>query len=82
MRANLTRIGNSRGIRVPKPLLDPVGLGNTVQLRAGKGRLVIQPDHAPRQGWEQDFAAMAERGDGRALPGEITNAFDRNEWTW
>ncbi len=82
MRANIIRIGNSRGIRIPKPLLEQVGLGNTVQLRAEKGRLVIQPDHAPRQGWEQAFAAIAERGDDRTLLGEITNAFDRNEWAW
>jgi antitoxin MazE len=82
MRANIIRIGNSRGIRILKPLLEQVGLGDTVQLRAEKGRLVIQPENAPRQGWAQAFAAMAERGDDRAVPGEITNAFDRNEWTW
>ena len=82
MRANIIRIGNSRGIRIPKPLLEQVGLGNTVQLRARERPLMIQPDHAPRQGWEQAFAAMAERGDDRTLLGEITNAFDRNEWAW
>jgi antitoxin MazE len=82
MRANIIRIGNSRGIRIPKPLIEQTGLGSTVQLSAGKGRLVIQPDHAPRQGWEQAFAAMAERGDGPGLLREITNSFDRDEWTW
>jgi antitoxin MazE len=82
MRANIIRIGNSRGIRIPKPLLEQAGLGNTVELRAEKGRLVIQPGHAPREGWEQAFAAVAVRTDDRAVPGEITNAFDRNEWTW
>jgi antitoxin MazE len=82
MRTKLIRIGNSRGIRIPKPLLDQVGLENVVQLRAEKGRLLIAPDRAPRQGWEEAFAAMAERGDDRALLGEFANAFDRDEWTW
>jgi antitoxin MazE len=83
VRANLIRIGNSRGIRIPKPLLEQVGFGATVQLLVEKGRLVIQPDRSPRQGWEEAFAAMAEHGDDRALLGEqITNAFDRGEWTW
>lgn len=82
VRTHLIRIGNSRGIRIPKPLLEQAGLGETVQLVAERGRLVIQPDRAPRQGWAEAFAAMAERGDDRLLLGEITNSFDRDEWTW
>ena len=82
MRANLIRIGNSRGIRIPKPLLEQAGLGSTVELLVEKGRLVIRPDHSPRQGWEEAFRAMAERGDDGVLLGKIANAFDRDEWTW
>jgi antitoxin MazE len=83
VRANLVRIGNSRGIRIPKPLLEQAGLGNTVRLNVEKGRLVIEPDRAPRQGWEGAFATMAEHGDDRALLGEKTaGAFDREEWKW
>ena len=82
MRANLIRIGNSRGIRIPKPLLDQVGLQDSVQLRAEKGRLVILPDRAARQGWAEAFAAAVGGGTDRALLGGITNDFDREEWTW
>jgi len=55
MRTNLTRIGNSWGIRIPKPFLEQAGLGSTVELLVEKGRLVIRPDRAPRQGWEEAF---------------------------
>jgi antitoxin MazE len=83
VRANIVRIGNSRGIRIPKPLLEQAGLGNTVRLAVEKGRLVIEPDRAPRQGWEEALAAMAEHGDDRAFLGEKTaSAFDREEWKW
>jgi antitoxin MazE len=82
MRASLIRIGNSRGIRIPKPLLEQAGLGGTVELLAEKGRLVIRPDRSPRQGWEEAFRAVAERGDGGVLLGKIANVFDRDEWTW
>jgi antitoxin MazE len=82
MRARLIRIGNSRGIRIPKPLLEQVGLRDTVQIRAEKGRLVILPDKAPRQGWAEAFQAMADRGDDRILPDQTTNAFDTKEWKW
>jgi antitoxin MazE len=82
MRANLIRIGNSRGIRIPKPLLEQAGLGGTVELLAEKGQIVIRPDRSPRQGWEEAFRAMAERGDDDVLLGKISSAFDRDEWTW
>ena len=82
MRTNLTRIGNSWGIRIPKPFLEQAGLGSTEELLVEKGRLVIRPDRAPRQGWEEAFRAMAERGDDGVLLGKISNAFDRDEWTW
>jgi antitoxin MazE len=72
MRAKLIRIGNSWGIRIPKPLLEQGGLGGAVELLVEKGRLVIRPDRPPRQGWEEAFRAKAERGDDR----------DRDEWTW
>jgi antitoxin MazE len=82
MRANLIRIGNSRGIRIPKPLLEQAGLRDTVQIRAEKGRLVILPDRKPRQGWSESFAAMAARGDDHPLLADTPNAFDRDEWIW
>jgi antitoxin MazE len=82
VRARLIRIGNSRGIRIPKPLLEQVGLRDTVQIRAEKGRLVIQPDKVLRQGWAEAFRAMAERGDDRPLLDQTTNAFDTKEWKW
>jgi antitoxin MazE len=82
MRANLIRIGNSRGIRIPKPLLEQAGLGGTVELLSEKGRLVIRPERSPRQGWEEAFRAMAKSGDDGFPLGKIANAFDRDEWTW
>jgi antitoxin MazE len=82
MRARLIRIGNSRGIRIPKPLLEQVGLRDTVQIRAEKGRLVIQPDKVLPQGWTEAFRAMAERGDDRPLLDQTTNVFDTKEWKW
>jgi antitoxin MazE len=81
-RASIIRIGNSRGVRIPKPLLEQAGLSGAVQLHAEKGRVVIQPDREPRQGWKEAFASAAGQYKKDALPGEITNVFDGNEWTW
>jgi antitoxin MazE len=82
MRANLIRIGKTRGIRIPEPLLGKAGPRGTVEFLAEKGRLAFRPDRSPRQRWEEAFAATAERGDDGFLPGKISNAFDRDEWKW
>ena len=44
MRARLVRIGNSRGVRLPKPLIDEVGLGEIVQLQVRGRTIVIAPE--------------------------------------
>lgn len=82
MRTKLIRIGNSRGIRIPKLLLEQVGLKDNVELRAEEGRLIIRPGRESREGWEQAFAANADQGGDLAPFSEITNSFDREEWNW
>jgi antitoxin MazE len=81
LRVQLTRIGNSRGIRIPKPLIDECGLGETVELRVTTEGLVIAPHRTPRLGWKQAFDsnhAAAEE-----LLAELpANRFDREEWKW
>ena len=41
MRARLIRIGNSRGVRLPKPLIEEAGLTEDVELRVSDGSIVI-----------------------------------------
>ncbi len=83
MRMELLRIGNSRGIRIPKPLIEQCGLGKTVELRVENERLVISPERRPRQGWEDAFrAAGAARRDELLLQHAAASEFDRKEWRW
>ena len=48
MRVKLVRIGNSRGIRIPKAVLGQCGLQEAAELRVEKDRLVIAGEHRPR----------------------------------
>lgn len=83
MKIELVRIGNSRGIRIPKPLIEQCGFGDVVQLHVQQGRLVIAPDHHPRQGWKQAFAATVPSAhDPLLLDSLPPNKFDTEEWTW
>jgi antitoxin MazE len=83
MTVRLVKIGNSKGIRIPKPLIEECGLGDTVELRVEKGKLVILPDRPLRADWESRFERDLARRPAPPLLGEgITNDFDNEEWEW
>lgn len=82
MRLKLVSIGNSKGLRIPKTLLDQCGLNGEVQLDVRGGALVIRPLRSARQGWEEAFAKMRGRGDDRLLDETRPSTWDRKEWTW
>ena len=66
-KTHIIRIGNSRGIRVPKALLDEAQLSEEVELRAEPGRLVVRSSHRPREGWAEAARRMHKSGDDRPL---------------
>ena len=78
----IIRIGNSRGIRIPKTLLDEAELTGEVILRAEKGRLVVKSSHRPRQGWREEAQRMHSRAEDRLLDPVTPTEFDSKEWTW
>ena len=88
MKGRIVRIGNSRGIRIPKPLLEQTGLDGEVEISVNEDRIVIAPadpeDTPPRQGWAKAFAAMAGAEDDVLLDGEshLPTKWDEEEWEW
>ena len=82
LRTHIIRIGNSRGIRIPKACLEQLGECEEVELVAEPGSLVIRPATRPRQDWEEQFRAMATRGDGRLLDEHVATRWDETEWEW
>ncbi len=63
MKTRIVRIGNSRGVRIPKRLLEQTGLQGEVEISAEDGALVIRAARKPREGWDAAFREMARRGD-------------------
>lgn len=78
----IVRIGNSRGIRVPKLLLDQADLPDEVELRAEPGRLVVSAAKRTREGWAEAARAMRERSDDGLLDAGTPTRFDRTDWKW
>jgi antitoxin MazE len=82
-KTDIIRIGNSRGVRIPKALLEQCGLHGRVELAVEAGNLVIKPAREARTGWSQAFERMAaERDDALLLPEAHASEWDDSEWTW
>lgn len=82
MKARIVRIGNSRGIRIPKPLIEQTGLRDDVEIVVQGNALVISPLGRPRAGWGEAFRAMATHGDDQLLDEARPTRWDEDEWRW
>ena len=82
MKARLVRIGNSRGIRLPKPLIEEAGLGEEVELLVRDGSIVIAAAQRPRVGWAAAAKRLRQRGKDQLLDSPSTTKFDEEEWEW
>jgi antitoxin MazE len=81
-KARIVRIGNSRGIRVPKALLEQAQLPEEVELQAEPGRLVVRAVRRTRAGWAEAAASMHQRGDDRLPDAPVATRFDAEDWKW
>ncbi|MBU1569565.1 MAG: AbrB/MazE/SpoVT family DNA-binding domain-containing protein [Pseudomonadota bacterium] len=84
MRARVVKIGNSQGIRIPKPLLEQTGITEDVELEVEKTQIIIRPISNPRSGWDNAFSAMAGNGHDTLIDvnENISNSWDEEEWQW
>ena len=83
MKTRIVRIGNSQGVRIPKPLLEQSGLGEEVELEVRADEIVIRAASRPRAGWEEAFRSMADAGDDELLdPDVVSDPWVDEEWTW
>lgn len=85
MKTRIIQIGNSRGVRIPKALLEQSGINGEVQLEVQRGQIVIRPARKARQGWAEACRLMAERGDDKLLDKEelaYQSSWDKTKWVW
>lgn len=82
--AKLVAIGNSRGVRLPKAMIEQAGLGDDIELEVVDGTIVIRRKRKPREGWAEAAKLLAERGE--ELPPEILDMTEtewmRDHWRW
>jgi antitoxin MazE len=83
VKTTLIPIGNSRGVRIPKPFIEQCGLTEQVEMDVQDCRIIIHAPRQPRAGWGAAFARMASAGDDKLLDGRsIPTRWDEEEWQW
>jgi antitoxin MazE len=84
LRSHIVKIGNSRGVRIPKALLEESGLRGEVDMSVRDGTLVIAPAGQSRQGWADAFRQMTLHGDDELLDDGLASAgsFEAESWEW
>jgi antitoxin MazE len=82
MKTRIVRLGNSRGVRIPKLLLERSNLAEEVELEAKDNQIVIRLTKQPRHDWEGAFRAMAQHGDDALLDENLLTQtqWDEDEW--
>ena len=82
MKAKLIAIGNSRGIRIPKPMIKEAQLDEEVEISVRDRTIVIASTRNPRTGWMEAARQLHEQGDDNLKDSDTPTKFDQNEWTW
>ena len=78
----IVKIGNSRGVRIPKMLIEQMGFTKDVEIIIQRGQLILRPVTRPRRGWDEQFIAMAKHGDDKLIDEPVSTQWDRSEWKW
>ena len=82
MKTRLVRIGNSRGVRLPKAIIAQAGLTDEVELGVRDGAVVIARATSARSGWADAARQMRQRDEDRLLNPPTPTRFDEKEWEW
>lgn len=83
MKTTLISIGNSRGVRIPKPFIEQCGLSEEVEMDVQDGTILIHAPRQPRLGWSEAFEQMARAGDDQILDAQTpATGWDDEEWEW
>jgi len=80
MNIAVIQIGNSKGIRLGKSILEKYNIKDAVELVLEKGYIIIKPTSTPRKGWEKAFKKMHENGDDRLLMADFFEDENLEEW--
>jgi antitoxin MazE len=81
MKAQIIRIGNSQGIRIPKAILEQCHISNTVEMTVENDKLILSAAKV-REGWAESFQEMAINHDDELIIEDTISSEYDEEWEW
>ena len=80
MEISIIKIGNSKGLRLSKTILEKYNIKDKVELILEKGRIILMPIRSPRKNWDLAFEKMAENNDDQLLMNDMFDDENFDEW--
>ncbi|MPR34585.1 AbrB/MazE/SpoVT family DNA-binding domain-containing protein [Salmonirosea aquatica] len=80
MEAQIIKIGNSKGLRLSKTILEKYNIKDQVELILEEEQIILKPIAKPREGWEAAFKEMHAAGDDSLLIDEVFEDESFEEW--
>ena len=80
METSIIKIGNSKGLRLSKAILEKYNIKDKVELILEKGQIILKPIALPRKNWEKEFRKMSKNGDDKLLMNDIFEDEYLDEW--
>jgi len=82
MKTKLVPIGNSRGVRIPKTMIEEANLIDDVEVKIRDGSIIISSLERTREGWSEFAKELHKRGSDKLVLKETETKFEKNEWNW
>ena len=80
MELSIIKIGNSKGFRLSKTLIEKYNIKDKVELILEKGHMILKPISSPRKDWETAFKEMSKNGDDQLLFSDVFDNENLEEW--
>jgi len=81
MEASIIQIGNSRGLRLSKTILEKYNIKDKVEVILEEGQIILRPIDSPRENWEEKFKKMTDHGDDQLLMNDVFEDENFDEWS-
>ncbi len=80
METSIVKIGNSKGLRLSKAIIEQYNIQEKVELILEKGRIIVQPIEKPRKNWEKAFKEMRDSNNDQLLISDVFDNEESEEW--
>lgn len=82
MLISLVQVGNSKGIRLPKSVLDQCQIEDKLEMEVSNNEIILKPiKNKPRAKWAEKFKKMNENRDDKLIIDDGLDLNDR-DWIW